>query len=226
MNTGRNNSWLAPLLGVLFVVLLIVSFIVGGEPPDDLKNAQEIVDFYVDDKDRVMLGVLLEGIAASLFVFFGAYLWRVLQDAHPGRSMLPTAAFGGVVIFAAGIAIDGTINFALAETAEDIDPSSVQALAALWQNDFVPGAVGLQIFFLALGLSALRTGAIPKWIGWIAILLALIAVTPIGFATFIGGGLLVILLSVVLTMRARRAVGPGEGAGPGVGASPPPGTGV
>ena len=226
MDTRRDNSWLAPLLGALFVVLVIVGFIVGGEPPDKLEDAQKIVDFYADDKDRVMLGVILQGIATTLFVFFAAYLWRVLQDAHPGRSMLPTAMFGGAVIFATGIAIDGTISFTLAETADEIDPSSVQALAALWQNDFIPGAVGLQLFFLGLGLSALRTGAIPKWLGWIAILLGVIAVTPIGFAAFIGGAIFLIVLSVVLTLRSRRAVPPAAGPGPGVGAGPPPAAGV
>ena len=213
MNTGRDNNWLAPLTGTLFVVLAIISFMVGGEPPDIDKPAQEIVDHYVDDKDRIMFGVLLGGIATTLFVFFGGYVRRVLQDAQTERSMLPTVAFAGVIIFAVGLAIDGTISITLAETADDIDPTAVQALAALWQNDFIPFAIGLQVFFLALGLSVVRTGAIPKWIGWIAILLAVVAVTPVGFAAFIGGGLLIIALSVVLTMRARstpsRAPEPG-----------------
>ena len=106
------------------------------------------------------------------------------------------------------MAIDGTINIALAETAEDIDPSAVQALAALWQNDYIPFAVGLQVFLLATGLSALCTGAIPKWIAVIAILLAVIAMTPIGFVAFLATGILVLVLSVVLTIRARAAQPP------------------
>ena len=30
----RRREWLVPLTGVAFIVVLIVSFIVGGEPPD------------------------------------------------------------------------------------------------------------------------------------------------------------------------------------------------
>ena len=140
---NRDNGWLAPLTGVAFVVLIIIAFAVGGEPPDIDEPAREIVDFYVDDKDKIVVGVLLQGIAATLFVFFGGYLRRVLRDAEGPRGILSAVAFAGTIIFALGMAIDGTINIALAETAEDIEPSAVQALAALFQNDYIPFAVGL-----------------------------------------------------------------------------------
>ncbi len=69
---------------------------------------------------------------------------------------------------------------ALADTADEIRPSAVEALSALWSNDFLPFAMGLQVFLLATGLSIVRHGVLPKWIGWIAIVLAVVAVTPIG----------------------------------------------
>jgi hypothetical protein len=40
------------------------------------------------------------------------------------------------------------------------------------------------------------------WLGWIAIVLAVIALTPIGFAAFVCGGVWVAVTSVLLTMRA------------------------
>ena len=202
---NKDNSWLAPLTGVAFVVLVIIGFAIGGEPPEFDSPAGELVDHYVDNKNKAMVGALLEGIAATLFVFFGGYVRRVLRAAEGERGMLSAIAFAGTIIFAVGLAIDATITMALAESAEDVDPSAVQALVALFQNDYMPFAVGLQVFLLAMGLVAVRTGAIPKWIGWIAILLGVIAVTPIGFAAFIGSGILVLVLGVVLTMRERAA---------------------
>jgi hypothetical protein len=83
--------------------------------------------------------------------------------------------------------------------------SGVQALSALYSNDFLPFAMGLQVFLLATGISVVRHGALPKWIGWVAIVLAVIAVTPIGFVAFIATGILVAIISVMLTMRARAA---------------------
>ena len=205
---NKDNSWLAPLTGVAFVVLVIIGFAIGGEPPDLDDPAREIVDFYADNKTKVMIGAALEGIAATLFVFFGGYVRRVLRDAEGERGILSAIAFAGTIIFAVGLAIDATISMAMAESAEDVDPSAVQALAALFQNDYVPFAVGLQVFLLAMGIAAVRTGAIPKWIAWIAIVLGVVAMTPAGFVAFLGTGILVLVLSVVLTMRARAAQGP------------------
>jgi hypothetical protein len=37
-------EWLAPLTGVAFVVLVIISFVIAGEPPSADDPAQEIVD--------------------------------------------------------------------------------------------------------------------------------------------------------------------------------------
>lgn len=204
----RDMSRLAPLTGLAFLVLAIVTFAVSGEPPDPTEDsAREIVDFYVDNHDSQIVSAILTAIAGTLLVFFGGSLRRVLRDAEGPNGTLSAVAFAGLIIIALGLAIDATIGFTLAETADDIRPSGVQTLSALWSNDFIPFIMGTQIFLLATGLSVLRHGALPKWIGWIAIVLAVIAVTPIGFASFIGAGILVAVISVLLTMRSR-ATGP------------------
>ena len=63
--------------------------------------------------------------------------------------------------------------------------------------------MGTEVFVLALGLSVLRHGALPRWLGWVAIVLAVVGVTPIGFVTVIGGALLILITSVILTLQAR-----------------------
>ena len=201
---GKRNNGLVALTGAAFVVLVIVAFVVGGEPPTASEDsAQEVVDFYVDNETEQMVGAVLAGLAGTLFVFFGAYLRRLLRAAEGERGMLSAATFAGAIIFATGLAVDGTITFALTDTAGDIDPAATQALSALWNNDFLPLAMGLQIFLLGLGLSVLSSAALPKWVGWIAIVLGVLTVTPVGFFALLAAGLLVLVLSVMLTMRAR-----------------------
>ncbi|MGH2917162.1 MAG: hypothetical protein ACRDLS_00980 [Solirubrobacteraceae bacterium] len=193
-----------PLLGILFVAVAVIGFAVGGEPPGADEGAAKVVDHYVDNKDAIQAGAAIQAAAAALFLYFVAYLSSVLR-ASAERSVLPTLALIGAAIMATGIAIDATISFALSEAADDLAPAGAQALQALWDNDFFPMAVGLQVFILSTGLAVLKYGALPKWLGWIAIVLAVIAVTPIGFAAFIGGGVWLLITSVLLTMQARAA---------------------
>jgi hypothetical protein len=200
-----NREWWAPLTGVAFIVVAIVGFAIGGEPPGADSPAQEIVDHYVDNEGSVMAGAVLGGIAASLLIFFAGYLRKVLSAAEGPGGVLSAVVLVGAAILAVGAALDATLSFALAETADDIEPASVQTLQALWDNDFMPFAIGNQIFLFASGLSIVRHGALPKWLGWVAIVLGVIAVTPIGFAAFIGGAIWIAIVSVILSLRLRSA---------------------
>lgn len=198
------KDWWVPLLGIAFVAVTLISFAVAGEPVGADKGAAKVVEHYVDDKDAIQGGAALAGLAAALLVYFAGYVSKVLRAAAPD-SILPNLALAGAAIMAAGIAIDAMISFSLAEAADDLAPAGAQALQALWDNDFMPMAVGLQVFLLSTGLAILKTAALPKWLGWIAILLAILAITPVGFAAFVAGAVWFLITSVLLTMKARAA---------------------
>jgi len=202
------KDWWAPLTGVAFVVLVIVSFIVAGEPPDANSPPQEIIDHYVDNKDAVMIGSLLSVIAAALLVFFGAVLRSALRAAEGPGGVLSAVAFAGTIIMATGAALDATISFALADRADDVAPVGVQALQALWDNDFFPIVLGAALLLLGAGLSIARNGVLPRWLGWIGVLVGVLALTPIGFVAFPLGGLWVLIVSVMLALRWRSGAPP------------------
>ena len=202
-----SKAWLVPLTGAVGVVVAIVSFLIMGETPsatDD--SAQKIVDFYVDNKGTVFVSAALGAIAATLVVFFFGYLRKLLRAAEGEGGTLSLVMFGGAIVFAAGIGIDGSILFTLAETADDLEPGSVHALQALYDSDFVTFAIGVQLMMLAGGIAVVKNaGVLPAWMGWVAILLGVIAVTPIGFVSFIGFMLWTLIASVLLTLRGRAA---------------------
>jgi hypothetical protein len=201
-----SREWLVPLTGVAFIVLGIISFAVAGEPKSADEPVNEIVDYYLDNKDSIEIGAFLGAAAVALLVFFGAYLRTQLEAAEGAGSMLPILSLIGLVIVAIGFAIDSTILIATAEAADDIEPTSVQTLQALWDNDFVPIALGVIIFLWSTGISVLRTGALPKWLGWAAIFFGVIALTPIGFVGAGGAALWVLVASILLAVRARATV--------------------
>ena len=219
---SRSREWLVPLTGVAFIVVVFIGFLVAGEPKDADEPVREIVDFYVDNKDSVEIGAVLGVVAGLLLIFFGAYLRSVLRAAAGGREILSLVSFVGLVLVALGFAIDGMISFALAEAADDIDPIAVQALQALWDNDFLPIMLGVEAFLWATGISVIRNAVFPKWLGWVMLVLAIVGLTPIGFVAFIGAGILVVVFSILLTLRARSTPGPAAPTAPG----PSPGAAV
>jgi len=202
------REWLIPLTGALFVALLILSFVVGGEPPDADEPVQEIVDHYVDNDVEIWISALIGGLAAVSLVFFGAYLRKVFSAAEGPGGMLSPLMLVGAAIMAVGAGIDMTILVALAEAADDIDPAAVQALQALWDNDFVPIAIGIEVLFISVGLATVKYGVLPKWLGWFVLVLAVVGLTPVGFIAFPLGGLWVIVVSVLLAVRARGTPAP------------------
>ncbi len=205
---GRSREWLVPLTGVAFIVLGIIGGAIIGEPKSADEPVDEIVDYYLDNKDAIQIGSFF-GVAAGLFlVFFGAYLRKVLQAASPAGDQLPLLSLLGLVVVTVGFAIDNTILFALSEAADDIEPASVQTLQALWDNDFIPIALGVVIFLWSTGISVIRTGALPRWLGWAAILFGIVAFTPIGWVGAAGAAVWVLAVSILLSVRARRTSGP------------------
>jgi hypothetical protein len=214
-----DKRWLAPLTGVLFIVMVFIGFAIGGEPPDTDEGAQAVVDFYNDNEGSVVAGSLIQGLAIVVFLFFAGILRTALREGPGARGTLAAISFAGAIVFATGVAFDATLNFALAEEAdtEGFDPAAMQALLGLWNNDWVPFAVGLLTFLIASGWAILRTGVLPAWLGWGAIVISLFAPTPIGFVTFVGAAVFVLVVSVMLAMRERAAT---PGAPPP--AAPPP----
>jgi hypothetical protein len=200
-----SKGWLVPLTGAAFIVVAIIGFIVGGEPKDATHPATEIANWYIDNKNSVEVSAFI-GVAATIFlVFFGAYLRDVLRVAAGGADMLSLVSFIGVVVVAIGFSIDATISLAIAERADDIDPIAVQSLQTLWDNDFIPIALGTLLFLWATGISVIRSGALPKWIGWVMLVLGVVGLTPLGFAAFIGTAVLILVISILLAVRARSA---------------------
>jgi hypothetical protein len=196
---------LAPLTGVLFVVLTVVALILGGEPPDADDPIREVVEFWVDNDTALMIGSVLESLGAVALLFFSASLRRVLRRREDGAGVLSVAAMAGGIVAAAGIAVDAAIRFAAADLADDVDPVVTQTLNAMWADFFFPMVVGMATLILATSLAALRTRFIPVWLAWIGILICIALFTPAGFVAFAVGGLWILILSVLLWRQESAA---------------------
>jgi hypothetical protein len=198
-----SRQWLVPLVtGLGFAVLLIISFIVSGEPKGADHPPAEIAKWYSDNKDTAEIGSFIGAVAGAFLIFFGAYLRKVFE---PGAGlMLSILPLIGVAIVAIGATIDGLLMFAAAEAVDDIPAAEIQTIQAIWDNDFLPFILGVIVFNWSVGLAVLRSGALPKWLGWWAIVAGVVSLAgPIGFAGAPLAGLWIIIASIVLSMQAR-----------------------
>lgn len=199
------REWLVPITGIGFVVLALVSFLVQGEPPGTDDSTAKVADHFKDDADKIMAGAAVQALACTFFVFFAAYLRKVLREAEGEGGILSAAAFGGALVFATGLAADATLMFAMADAAEDVPAATVQTMNAIYSGWFLPMAVGLQVFLVAVAISVLRHGALPTWLGWIAVVLAIVSVTPLGFVAFLAMAIWIPIVAVLLSRRERAA---------------------
>lgn len=205
MSDGK--SWIGPAIGIVFVVLFVAITILFGDGKDPADNsAQEIVDFYKDNDVKQTIAAFLVGFASIAALFFGGWLRRVLRDAEGPDGWLSAVAFAGVIVFAAGAIVSGTLHLELADYADNtdtIDPVVLQTLNAFEFNFFLFFPVGLGTMLLASGLSVIRHGAFPKWVGWLGLVSGILFVTPVFFAGFVLVPIWILSVSIIGISRAR-----------------------
>jgi hypothetical protein len=202
----QESNWerLAPLTGVVFVVIVVAVFAIGGSTPGSHDSAAEVQAFYAKHHDKHSALAFLMAISIPFLLFFVSSLRQDLRRAG-GTGQLANAAFAGGVLAAAGFGILATVHLALAEAGANLKTlSTTQALNVLDNNDFIPVGAGVGVLLLAAGASAVRHGALPAWLGWVGVVLGILSFTPGGFIGFLGGGLWIVIASIFLT-RARQA---------------------
>jgi hypothetical protein len=201
----------APWTGIVAVVLFVIAFIVGGETPDFDASSKDILSYYDDQTAQVVTSILL--LYGSIFlVFFAATLRSALRDADA----LSGLVFIGGTLMGLALAIFAGLNFTLTDLANSdhldrIDPGGLQSLNALNSDFFFPLVIGTAVFLISAALAIFRSGALPRWMGWVALVLGIAAVTPAGFFAFIASGLWMVVASVLLLQRGGTAAG-GAGA--------------
>jgi hypothetical protein len=198
---NTTSRWPA-ITAIAYVLLLVGSVVVGGSAPDP-KDApiHQVATFYADNEASVTAGAFIALLAGTVLMFFAAQLRRALEVADRG-GILPRIAFAGAIMLALAFALDGTISLALAGYADTLDGSGLRALSALYFSDYVPLNLGAQVLLLGAGLSIVRSGALPRAYGWVAVVLGVIAGTPVGFFAFVAGGLWIVAVGIQLSRGA------------------------
>lgn len=178
--------------------------------PEDGTPVAEVVEFYRETADRIVVGASLSLLAIAAFVVFAAALRRVLLEAG-GDEVLATAAFGGALLgMAAGLGAE-SINMVAALRSRDGDLTGTLAQSLFETSQILGSAatgVGLGVFALATAGVALRTGRVmPRPLAGGTAAIGVLLLSPLSHVNWVAGAALVALTTAI---AVALAAWPGE----------------
>jgi hypothetical protein len=203
----RGWSRWAPLTGVVSAVLGVAggTIEIVTNPPGSDASGKDVIAFYSAQGGTQQLAAALLALAFVFFVFFAAVLRTHLRQA-PDLEGLSTVALAGAVLETAGQTTGAGYVWTLAQGAGHLDPSAAQALNALSNNAVATNTAGMIVFGITAGLAILGGGRLPRWLGWVAIAMGIVVVTPAEGFSFIALVVWMVIVSVLLLRRSNRAI--------------------
>jgi hypothetical protein len=190
------------------VLLIVASFIVVGESPDLDASSSEVVSYYTDNDSSLQWGAALLALGAFFFMLFSTTVSSLLRRDPARGAVAANFSLAGGIVFAIGATIFAGLAFTAGDAVDDVAPATLQTLHALEMDMFFTVAIGTAAFLLGSGVGALKSDLLPNWLGWAAIVIGVVALTPAGFFGFLALGLWTLVASAMLAMRARTAPGP------------------
>lgn len=188
----RSRSWeqMGAASGLFAVLLFVAAFLIflstdpsGGNTPrlPNIANAQAVPAFFADHLNGIRAQVMLNGVGLALFLWFLGTLWGVLRAAEGGpargSAIASAGALVGVALTLVGLVLTATSTVVTtlpqAETVSTLYSAAALSLAF--------GGAAFSVFFLGVAEVSLRAGGLPKWLGWLAVLAAVLSV--FGFVT-------------------------------------------
>lgn len=223
--TGRPDRW-AAVAGLVFIALVVAS-IFTPDTPSTNSPAEDIAAQLSGDRSAHQLSLLLGFLADIAFLVFLAGLWGRLRRWEGPAGMFAALVLAAGAAMVAVMLVSGGLHMALVQYASggQPDPAGLPALTVL--NEWVGGAIvpaGVAMF-LGAAVAILTTGALPRWLGWLAAATALLLLislagifqtTPdggmigiVGFGGFLLFLVWILATSVVLLLRpGRQPTGP------------------
>jgi Domain of unknown function (DUF4386) len=162
--------------GILFVIALVAESVVAtglGLTEDD--SAGKIASALHEHRDRLLVIAYLSVVYAATFLIYLCSLYTLLRAETDRPRILGSLVLVGGVLFVAlhgvsDIGITGLLGAKLASFGSQHDQGLAYALYLItFALDSVGDVFG-SLFLVAAGLLVMRSGILPRWLGWVSIL--------------------------------------------------------
>jgi hypothetical protein len=172
MSLARWARW-APVTGILAAAALVVGFVaIGATPPDSADSGQTILAFAREHRGGLLTSVYLTGLALVFVVWFLGSLAVRLREV--GEQRLAAIAFGSGLVIAAVALVQATALAAIAWRPDDLGARDAKLLYSLQELMDTTAAFPLAALAGAAGIAALRSAALPRWLGWASLAMGVV----------------------------------------------------
>lgn len=204
-------SQLAPLTGIVAVVLLILGLSMVGMN-EYLPSVDQATAFLKNNAHEKGIWDYLGLVSSAFMVWFAGSMSSAVDTGEGDAGRLARITFGGGL--AVGIVV--AVAFATTVAAADRSASGISPEEAVTMYDLRSGLTGaalpvsLGLFSGAAGAAIIRSGRFPAWFGWLGVLAGLAALSPFGYILQVGPLAWIAIVSVWLFVRGLAFIGVAE----------------
>jgi hypothetical protein len=200
---------LLPLSGIVFVALVVLTFIIGGSTPDSDASGGEVMSYYDAHEARNIVSSFVLAASVPFLVVFACSLATALWPTEAGRRPVwELVLIGGSLLAGAVFLVAAVVHFALADGADQgVSADALQALNVLDSDTWVGFNAGFGVMMLGTAGSLIPRVRTYRWLGWAALVLGIALFIPYAdFVALLLSGVWIIVTSVML-FRERREAG-------------------
>ena len=166
--------------GIAYVVIFVALFVGTAQPASLSDSAAEFQQWFVDNETSVAVVTFGLSLAFALVVVFASGLRSLLGPADAGsEGVWSRVSFAGAIMMVAmgGVGLSFWAVLGLEDTLAAASDETVKTLAhfdTVIFSAIVPW--GMALFVLGASVVILQSGVMSKWLGWLGVFVASVAV--------------------------------------------------
>jgi hypothetical protein len=189
--------------GLAFVVLALLGRFLPGNLPTVDESEGTITSFLNDTRTSMLISALMWSAAAGLIIWFAAAFAEAIRERNE-RSDVHLALLAGSVLVGAAIFVNACL---IAATAFSINGRGAAITVMLYQLSAVMTTMigfAAVLPLAAAGIGVLRTHVMPNWLGYLALLAAVVSFAGafgvfVTSGSFVAGGFLMTGIPLLLS---------------------------
>jgi len=211
--TDRTVRW-AGVAGIVFVVLILVTVFAPGSMPKPDDSVAKIQKYFSDHRGGLLVANLLGLVAIPFALWFAVVLRESVRGRDRLGDALATALLVGLAVTAPMALVGGALEAVpvyLKGAAHNLDGNTLRLVFDASGLAFAGTSAGILTFVAASAAAIRRSGALPAYTMWLALLAVVGNILTIfstlgagaaglGFAGVITFGLFVLVTGITMAV--------------------------